>query len=412
MFAYTNHGDSPMKKQHRDILHVDMNAFFAAVEQHDNPDLKGKPVIVCGDPEKRSVVSTASYEARAYGVKSGMPVTQARRLCPQGVFIRGNIAKYVDISMRIVDIFKSFTPLVEPFSIDEAFLDVTGCDVLFGSPVEIAKQIKKKLRERFDLRCSIGIAPNKLLAKMASDMQKPDGLVVLTYEDVPTKIWPLPVRDLVGVGESTEKALHRMSIKTIGELAKYPLRSLERRFGVVGRALHLAALGMDDSPVQAVALPVKSMSNEYTLPEDTADPDILKAHILRLFGEVGMRLRQAGYLGKTVVVKFRYDDFITVMRSETVRDYIDSDRAIFQKAWELFTRHWVNWRKVRLVGVGITHLIQRKNCQRQLSLFDDNLKQARVDRTVDAIKAKFGENAIIRAGTMALKGKDTMSRHL
>ncbi|HHY46812.1 MAG TPA: DNA polymerase IV [Firmicutes bacterium] len=146
-----------MKRQHRDILHVDMNAFFAAVEQHDNPSLKGKPVIVCGKPEKRSVVSTASYEARAYGVKWGMPVTQARRLCPQGVFIRGNIAKYVDTSMQIVDIFKSFTPLVEPFSIDEAFLDVTGCDMLFGSPVEIAKQIKKKLRERFDLTCSIGV---------------------------------------------------------------------------------------------------------------------------------------------------------------------------------------------------------------------------------------------------------------
>ena len=253
----------------------------------------------------------------------------------------------------------------------------------------------------------IGIAPNKLLAKMASDMQKPDGLVVLTYEDVPTKIWPLPVRDLVGVGESTEKALHRMGIMTIGELAKHPLSSLERRFGVVGRALHFAALGMDDSPVQAVALPIKSMSNEYTLPEDTNSPDILKAHILRLSGEVGMRLRQAGYLGKTVTVKFRYDDFVTVTRSETMRDYIDSDRDILEKAWELFMGNWISWRKVRLVGVGVTNLIERKNCQRQLSLFDDTFKQAKVDHAVDVIKNKFGVNAIIKAGEMSLKGKDT-----
>ncbi|HHV62229.1 MAG TPA: hypothetical protein GXX51_06285 [Firmicutes bacterium] len=238
-------------------------------------------------------------------------------------------------------------------------------------------------------------------------MQKPDGLVVLTYEDVPTKIWPLPVRDLVGVGESTEKALHRMGIMTIGELAKHPLSSLERRFGVVGRALHFAALGMDDSPVQAVALPIKSMSNEYTLPEDTNSPDILKAHILRLSGEVGMRLRQAGYLGKTVTVKFRYDDFVTVTRSETMRDYIDSDRDILEKAWELFMGNWISWRKVRLVGVGVTNLIERKNCQRQLSLFDDTFKQAKVDHAVDVIKNKFGVNAIIKAGEMSLKGKDT-----
>ena len=397
-------GDVSMRGKCRDILHVDMNAFFASVEQHDNPALKGKPVIICGDPESRSVVSTASYEARPFGVKAGMPAAQARRLCPQGVFIKGRIGRYIEVSLEILNIYKSFTPLVEPFSIDEAFLDVTGCDLLFESPVNIAKAIKSKIRARFDLTCSIGVAPNKLLAKMASDMKKPDGLIVIKDEDIPERIWPLPVRALFGVGEKTEETLNAMGIKTIGELARYPTKLLERRFGVVGRALHSAAWGMDDSPVCPDRPPIKSMSNEYTLPDDTADPEILRAYILRLSGDVGMRLRQEGYLGRTIEIKLRYEDFVTIIRSETIKDFTDSDRTIYEKAWELFTRNWASWRKVRLIGVGVSSLVERRRYQKQLSLFDDGLKQAAVDRTVDTIRRRFGRDSIMRAGAMILCG--------
>ena len=324
----------------RNILHLDMDAFFAAVEQHDNPRLKGKPVIVCGDPEGRGVVSTASYEARPFGVKAGMPVAQAKRLCPQGVFIKGDIQKYIKLSLQIIDILKTFTPLVEPYSIDESFLDVTGCEGLFGPPVGIAKLIKAEIRRKFDLTCSIGVAPNKLLAKMASDFQKPDGLVVIRQEDVPEKIWPLPVRALMGVGEKTEKVLHGLGIKTIGDLARYPVEPLEYRLGVVGKALHAMAWGIDNSPVRPSGLPIKSMSNEYTLPEDTTNQEILKAHIMRLSCEVGRRLRKNGYVGRTVNIKLRYHDFITITRSESLRDFTDSDKAICEKAWELFLRNW------------------------------------------------------------------------
>lgn len=392
-----------MPNPERHILHVDMNAFFAAVEQHDNPALKGKPVIVCGDPEGRSVVSTASYEARPFGVKAGMPVSQATRLCPQGVFIKGRIQRYVEVSLEILKIYQSFTPLVEPFSIDEAFLDVTGCDKLHGPPIEIAGLIKARMKGKFDLTCSIGIAPNKLLAKMASDLQKPDGLVFIRREDIPEKIWPLPVRALIGVGEKTEKALNHMGIKTIGELAGYPLNLLERKFGVMGRALYGMAWGMDDSPVRPTGFPIKSLSNEYTLPRDTADQDVLKAHILRLSDEVGRRLRSAGYLGKTIGIKLRYEDFITITRSESLGNFTDSDRTISQKAWEIFIRNWQRWRKVRLVGVSISNLIERGRYQKQLSLFDDYPKEAKraaVDRTLDRIHNRFGKDAIMRARVM------------
>ncbi|HHY47312.1 MAG TPA: DNA polymerase IV [Firmicutes bacterium] len=387
-----------MEKYDRSILHVDMNAFFAAVEQHDNPRLRGKPVIVCGDPEGRSVVSTASYEARPFGIKAGMPVTQAKLLCPEGIFIKGDIQKYVRVSLKIVDIYKSFTPLVEPFSIDEAFLDVTGCDKLFGSPVDIARLIKARIRKELGLTCSIGIGPNKLLSKMASDFQKPDGLVVIKREEIPDKIWILPVRNLIGVGEKTEKALHSLGINTIGDLARYPVEFLECKFGIMGRALHLMALGIDHSPVQPSGLPVKSISHEYTLPRDTANQDILKAHIIRLSGEVGRRLRKGGYVGKTIVLKLRYEDFITITRSETLGDFTDCDKVIYQKAWGIFLRSWQCWRKVRLIGVGISNLIEKERFQRQLSLFDDYAKQAAIDRAVDSIRDRFGGDAIMRAG--------------
>lgn len=383
-----------------DIMHVDMNAFFAAVEQQENPQFRGKPVIVCGDPEGRSVVSTASYEARAFGVKSAMPVAQAKRLCPQGIFIKGDIQKYARMSIKILEIYKSFTPIVEPFSIDEAFLDVTGCDKLFGPPVEIAKQIKSRIKSEFGLTCSIGIGPNKLLAKMASDFQKPDGLVVIRMEEVPEKIWPLPVRALFGVGEKTERALHYMGIKTIGDLARFPVELLKHRFGVFGYALHAMAWGRDDSPVKSEGSPMKSMSNEYTLPEDTADSEVVRVHVLRLSGEVARRLRKSGYVGRTVGIKLRYEDFSTITRAQTLSEFTDSEKIINESAWELVTRHWQKWRKVRLIGVGVSNLAERKYIPRQLSLFEDYAKQAARDRALDLIRDRFGGTAVVKASTL------------
>jgi len=335
-------------------MHVDMDAFFAAIEQQRRPELRGLPVIVGGhgDPQSRGVVSTASYEARPYGVGSAMPLRTAYALCPHCIFLPVDYDYYVSVSKRIKAILHAVSPVVEEGGIDEAYLDVTES----GESTEaIVKRIKRGIREATGLSCSVGVAPNKLLAKMASDLQKPDGLTVLSMKDVPTRIWPLKVRKLVGIGPKTEAKLRSKGIGTIGELAKVGESELIARFGnSYGRYLHAASRGIDDSPLVTHWEP-KSHSRVVTFERDTEDMAFVKKSLSGLVREVAEDLRTKGYGGKTVTVKLRFADFETHTRSKTLDEATDETAVIEAAALECLERFDIS-KKVRLVGIGVEGL--------------------------------------------------------
>jgi len=379
------------------VLHVDMDAFFASVEQVLDPSLAGRPVIVCGPADQRSVVSAASYEARRYGVHAAMPASQARRLCPEGCFVRGNHAAYADFSRRVLSILRHFTPLVEQTSIDEAYLDVTGCERVRGDPVSVAQAIKRTVRDETGLTCSVGVAPNRFLAKMASGMEKPDGLTVIRREDVPAVLWPLDVGDLHGVGSRTAARLRALGLTTVGELARYPRELLVREFGVGGDYFHQAANGIDDTPVAGAEEGdgAKSLSRETTFSVDLEDEAELERTLLELSDDVARRLRRAGYLGRTVTVKIRKADFTTVTRSRTLRIPTDLTEDIYAAARKAFFSFWRPPVKVRLLGVGVTNL--EGGDSPPVSLFDSSDRLRRVSRAVDRIKDRYGEKALTRA---------------
>ncbi|MGE5593438.1 MAG: DNA polymerase IV [Betaproteobacteria bacterium] len=383
------------------VIHIDMDAFFAAVEQQAHPELRGKPVIVCGDPDGRGVVSTASYEARTFGVRSAMPVREAKRLCPHGVFLSSRLSDYAAISRRLLEVYRRYTPVVEPFSIDEAFLDVRGCERLHGDAPEIARKIKEEVRRGFGLTCSVGVAPNKFLAKMASDMQKPDGLTVITADDVPRVIWPLPVSKLYGVGEKTAVALESMGITTAGALAEAPMDALVARFGVMGRVLHDVANGVDNSPVDpGISERPKSLGREITLAEDCGDEEILARHLLSLADQVARRLRKHDLVARTVTLKLRYSDFITITRSRTLSGFTYYDQDIYTASIELLRDNWTRSRKVRLIGVSASGLAASSDYTCQLALFEPPARGERRKSLVsalDRVRDRFGEEAITRA---------------
>jgi len=307
----------------RKIVHVDMDAFYAAIEQLDNPKLRGLPVIVGGDPASRGVVSTASYEARRFGVHSAMPAAQARRLCPQGIFLRPRFPRYHEVSRQIRRIFYSYTPLVEPLSLDEAFLDLTDTEWLFGPAEEVAREIKRRVREETGLTCSVGVAPNKFLAKLASDLEKPDGFVIVRAGEELPFLENLPVSCLFGVGEKTARRLQDLGLSTIGQLREVPLEKLVHEFGSFGRTLYNLARGIDPSPV-VPEREVRSLGQERTFAEDISDGEVLKRALFELSEEVGRRLRAAGLKGRTVQVKVRFADFTTTTRSATLPRPTDS----------------------------------------------------------------------------------------
>ncbi len=352
----------------RFVIHVDMDAFFASVELKRRPELRGKPVIVggAGDPAKRDVVSAASYEARRYGVTSGMPLRTAYRLCPGAVFLPVDFEKYEEVSGEFMDILYAFTPLVESFGLDEAFIGVgevgevgevgveKGTD-FFEKALNMARDIKKRVNEELGLTCSVGIAPNKLLSKLASEMKKPDGLFVIREEDIESTLKDLPVRRLWGVGPRTEKRLNYLGINTVGELASVPRLHLERNFGTVfGRTLYEHSRGIDESPVVPFHEP-ESISREVTFDEDTSDTYLLKGILYELTKEVVGRLRQAGYRSRTVTIKVRYSNFETITRSRTLPELTDSMNDIWTCALGLFKK--VEFpRDVRLVGVKVSGL--------------------------------------------------------
>jgi DNA polymerase-4 len=328
-----------------------MDAFFAAVEQRRNPELIGKPLVIggCGDPTKRGVVSTASYEARKFGIHSAMPLRTAYKLCPHAVFLPVDYREYSRVSKKIKEILRESCPIMQDVGIDEAFLDISQID---KPAEEIAKEIKMKIKQETGLTCSIGIAPNKLLAKIASDMQKPDGLTIITESDIETRIWPLPVRKLWGVGPKTEAHLREMGVETIGDLATLPMDRLIEEFGRShGTYLYEASRGIDESPLITHWEP-KSTSREITFQSDTSNWQTIARTLAELTTEVANDLKQAGYKGRTVTVKVRFTDFETHTKAKTLTRYTNAIDEIRTAAFDCLKRFELK-KKVRLVGVRV-----------------------------------------------------------
>lgn len=384
----------------RTILHVDMDAFFASVEQRDNPDLRGKPVLV-GGSGPRGVVAAASYEARVFGCHSAQPTAVAKRLCPHAIIVSGRHSDYKAVSRQVFAILERFSPAIQPISIDEAFLDVTGSTHLFGSGESIAKQIRKLVKEETQLTCSVGVAPNKFLAKLASDMNKPDGLFIIEPETIQQALDPLPVTRLWGVGPSAERALAKLGIRTIADLRRMPVDTLVARMGDQGRHLHQLTQGIDDRPVH-IDREAKSISHEHTFGVDLDDPDEVRSLIARQAQDVAMRLRKHHRYAKTITIKVRFGDFETITRSHTLDNQTDETRVIHDAARDLFDTWARSFRPVRLIGVGVSQLT---DAPAEPGLFDtrDNTKSRAVDRVSDAIADRFGKDAITRASSLRAK---------
>lgn len=381
----------------RSILHVDMDAFFASVEIHDRPELKGKPVVVGGRVEHRGVVAAASYEARTFGVHSAMPMATALRLCPQAVVLPARGDRYGEISGRIMDILKSFTPLVEQISVDEAFLDVTACGALFGPPETIARAIKARVLAATGLTCSVGVAPNKFLAKVASDLEKPDGLTVIPAGGEAAAIAPLPVRRIWGVGPRTEATLVALGLTTVGALAAAAPEPLARRLGSYAGELQALARGEDDRPVETGG-EAKSISRETTFSEFLSDPDRIDGVLLALADDVAASLRADGLAARTLTLKVRDETFATVTRSVTLADPADLGEELYAAAARLYReRIDLKGRRVRLLGVGATGLTPRGLGQLALLVDRRTDKARKVAETVDRIRKKHGEGAVTRA---------------
>ena len=384
------------------IIHLDMDAFYAAVEVLDNPSLRGKPVIV-GGSKKRGVVSSASYESRRFGVHSAQPIATAMRLCPQGIFLPVRMSRYKEVSEQVFEIFCQLTPLVEPLSIDEAFLDVTGSVRLFGPPEEIARMIKRAIVEQMGITVSAGVAPSKFVAKIASDFQKPDGLTVVPEEKVKAFLEPLPIDKLWGVGKVTQEALTLLGVRTIGDLSHLSLEVLESNFGKHGAHLHLLSQGVDDRDVE-VSQEVKSIGREETFADDLLDMETVRRELLSLATRVSRRLRRHGIAGKTVTLKVKYHDFVQVTRSETFPEVTDDGGEIFRRCCGLLDRTEVGRRPVRLLGISVSHLCAQGE-KRQLSLFQTGVtvpRRKKLHLALDRISEKFGEDGIL-PGTLFKK---------
>jgi DNA polymerase-4 len=377
----------------RAILHVDMDAFFASIEQLDHPDLRGKPVLVGGEG-RRGVVAAASYEARAFGCHSAQPMAVARRGCPQAIVVPPRGRRYREVSQGVFEILESFTPLVEPLSIDEAFLDVTGALRLHGPPRRIAEAIKGRIRDELGLSASVGVAPNKFLAKLASDLDKPGGLTVIEPDRVEQTLAALPVSRMWGVGPATERKLGDLGVTTFGDLRRYPLEALESCFGIHARRMVELARGEDHREV----IPdhkAKSISQEQTFAFDLESPDAVRGVLRGQVEQVGRRLRRHGYRAGTVTIKIRYGEFETVTRSRSLGEATDRTDLLGRAGGALFDEWARAFRPVRLIGFGASRLTTTGE---QLRLFTAQTDQRRrdLDQATDSIQAKFGSAAIRR----------------
>lgn len=379
------------------ILHIDMDAFYASVEVLDNPEYAGQPVIVGGNSQ-RGVVAAASYEARQFGVHSAMPMFLALKKCPDAKVLPPRKYRYQQVSQKIMEILQGFSPLLEQVSIDEAYIDTTGCQKLFGPPEAMALQIKSNIRKDVNLTCSIGIAPLKFLAKIASDMDKPDGLTVIPEEKVPDFLHSLPIKRIPGVGPEIYKQLIKLNIATLGDIDSFPENVLVKKLGKFGLRLKDLSMGMDRSRVTPFSLP-KSISSEETLPSDTSDPDLLKKYLLSHAIKVGHQLRNIGFKAKTIFIKLKYSDFKQLTRSISIPTPTCSSKIIYQEARRMFDTCEL-FKKIRLIGIGVSGLVQT-DTPSQLPLFEMSNQEEdhweKVDYTIDLIQERFGKKILNRA---------------
>jgi DNA polymerase-4 len=386
----------------RVVAHIDMDAFYASIEALDDPSLRGLPVIVGGDA-RRGVVSAASYEARAFGVRSAMPMFEARRRCPNGVFLPGRMGRYAEISREVMTCLEEFSPLVEQVSIDEAYVDLTGTGNVLGEPEHAALAMKSRIRERTSLTCSVGVSTTKLLAKVASDMRKPDGLTVVAPAEIVSFLASLPIAKVPGIGAKSGEELSKLGVRFAGDLARFAPGLLAERFGKYGEWLAEVALGGADAPVEPYTAP-KSVSAEDTLPEDTDDERVLARALLEQSERVGRRLREEGFRGRTVTLKIKHKDFRQVTRSVTLPEPTQLGETIYLEARKLLAVYSLR-SKVRLVGVGVSNL-EPDDSAEQLALFGGRERAAekwgRIERAADEIARRFGSGAL-RRGSLAEK---------
>jgi len=385
------------------IIHVDMDAFFASVEQRDQPELRGLPVVVGGDAEGRGVVSAASYEARKFGIHSAMPTAEAKRRCPDAVFLHPHISKYADVSAQIHEIFNRYTPRIEPISLDEAFLDASGSVKLFGPVEGIARRIKQEIHDELSLTASAGVAPNKFLAKIASDLDKPDGFVVVPSdpEGIRAFLDPLPIERIWGVGRVSAERLHKMGLRRIEQIRRLSIDDLHRIFGQAqGDHFYQLARGVDDRDV-IPDVEAKSISNEITFAKDTSDHDTLRACLLNLTDQVTRRLRHAGVRARGVRLKIRLSDFRTMTRSRMSSTSTDLTDDLWATASSIFEEIHPTLRlPIRLIGMGVYKLEHTRPTQRMLFDEEERRKREALDRTVDRVRDEFGLGSLRRAAQM------------
>lgn len=378
----------------RIIFHIDMNSFYASVEMAFNPDLKGKPVAIAGNPEERKgIIVTSSYEARAKGVRTTMTVWQAKKLCPELIILKPNFERYRAASSEIFRMMSEITPLVQPVSIDEGYIDVTDVEGQ-GTPIEIARNLQKRILNELDLPCSIGIAPNKFLAKMGSDLKKPLGITIIRKRELPETLWPLPIDEMYGVGEKTAEKLKAIKIHTIKDLAEADVYELRQLLGINGERLINRANGIDNREVDPDAIfDFKSIGNSQTLPYDTTNLQEIHYLLDKLSEKVISRMKRKEVVGKSVQVMIRYHDRKTVTRSRKLDTYIDEKADLLPIAVELFEQHW-NEQPIRLLGVTAQHLEDKRNVGEQLDLFtyEDAVKKETLKQTVNQLADKFGED--------------------
>ena len=386
--------------QTRNILHVDMDAFFVSVEEVLNPSLRGKPVIVGGNPNGRGVVAAASYTARKYGIHSAMPLARARRLCQSAIFLPVSYERYVEFSRRIFDVLRSYSPLVEPLSLDEAFVDLSGCLRLHGSLLNTAQQIHEKIRSQIGINSSIGIGSNKLVAKVASKQVKPRGMLWIVPGMERKFLAPLRIDQIPGIGPKSSAELKRMGIHTVAQLEKIPMEWLEQAYGKWGTALYFKARGVCEHLVNAEEANSRSISRETTLEEDSVDPKLLQSTLSYLVEKAASQLRQENLYMRSVTLKLRYSDFKTVTRNHTLREFTNDDRIIFHAVCSLFMKLFTRRTRVRLIGVSLSSL--GRNRFQQTDLFEQASFEQRnsLFRSIDGIRDKYGFHSILKAGSI------------
>ncbi|MCG8428827.1 MAG: DNA polymerase IV [Chromatiales bacterium] len=377
------------------IMHLDMDAFFASVEQRDHPEYRGRPVIVGALPGSRGVVATCSYEARQFGVRSAMPISEAHRRCPQAIYVRPGMGRYADVSKQVMTLLSDISPVVEPVSIDEAYIDITGLEKLFGTVEKIAAMTKQRIFEQTQLNCSIGVGPNRLIAKLASEFDKPNGLKIVSPEQVQAFLDPLPVADLRGVGRQTVKSINRLGIFTVHDLRRCSQELLQQQFGERGaQHLYNQARGIASDLVGQVS-ERKSISKEHTFGQDVSDQQLIRDWFRRLSSEVGRSTRKKELAGHVISIKVRFSNFETHTRQQRLRTPLDTDSTIFQHALALFEKSGFANRAVRLIGVGLS--VWEAEEPLMGDLFESEVESQRDKKlysALDEISDKFGDGTV------------------